>query len=238
MKEIRGRLIEKIKRTETVESFRFNPDEKIDFLPGQFSQLIFDENDKNNRLLNKYLSFSCAPQNSYIEVTKRLSESAFSQRLRALQKGDTILFKAPMGDCVFKDTYQKIGFLIGGIGITPVISIIEYIVKKQLNTNVCLLYSNRLENDIAFKKELDSWQHTYPHLLHVVYMVSGCEPVDERCVFGTIDKDIVMGHMADWQERMIFIFGPPAMVNAMTNICSEISCRQELVKTENFMGYE
>jgi ferredoxin-NADP reductase len=238
MKEIRGTLIAKIKRTETVKSFRFMPGEKIDFLPGQFLQLIFEENDKHNRFLNKYLSLSCAPQNDYIEVTKRLSDSEFSQRLRRLQKDDSVLFKAPMGDCVFKDAYRKIGFLIGGIGITPVISIIEYIVKKQLNTDVCLLYSNRLESDIAFKKELDAWERTYPHLLHVVYLVSGCEPVDKRCVFGNIDKNIVMGHMSDWQERVIFIFGPPGMVNAMQNICAEISCKKEMVKTEHFIGYE
>jgi ferredoxin-NADP reductase len=237
MKELRAALIEKIKRTETVHSFRFIPDEKVDFLPGQFLQVIFDENDKNNRVLNKYLSFSCAPQNDYIEVTKRLSQSEFSERLRQLRKGDTVLLKAPMGNCVFKDEYRKIGFLIGGIGITPVISIIEYILKKQLHTNICLLYSNRMEHDIAFKAELDHWQRTNPHLFHVMYMVSGCEPVDDRCIFGTIDKDIVMSHMSDWQERVIFIFGPPAMVRAMENVCSEISCRKELVKTENFLGY-
>ncbi|MFH1674369.1 MAG: FAD-binding oxidoreductase [Pseudomonadota bacterium] len=237
MKEIRGTLIEKIERAETIKSFRFKPEEKIVFLPGQFLQVIFDEKDKNNRILNKYLSFSCAPQNDYIEVTKRLSRSEFSERLRQLREGDTVLFKAPMGNCVFKDEYRKIGFLIGGIGITPVISIIEYIVKEQLDADVCLLYSNRLEHDIAFKSELDYWQRAYPHLLHVLYLVSDCEPADKRCMVGTINKDIVMGHMSDWQQRVIFVFGPPAMVSAMENICSEISCRKELVKTEKFIGY-
>ncbi len=238
MKETRGTLIEKIERTGTIESFRFKPEEKIDFLPGQFLQVIFDEKDRNNRLLNKHLSFSCAPQNDYIEVTKRLSQSEFSQRLRQLREGDAVLFKAPMGNCVFKDEYHNIGFLIGGIGITPVVSIVEYILKKQLNTNICLLYSNRVEHDIAFKSELDYWQRTHPHLLHVLYVVSDCEPVDKRCMIGTINKDIVASHMSDWQERMIFAFGPPAMVSAMKNIClEELSCNKELIKTEIFMGY-
>lgn len=237
MKEIKGTLVRKIKRTETVQSFRFVLNEKIDFLPGQFLQVIFDEHDKNNRLLNKYLSFSSAPQNDYVEVTKRMSKSDFSQRLRQMQQGDIVLLKAPMGNCVFKDEYRKIGFLIGGIGITPVVSIIEYIIKKQLQTNVCLLYSNRQEQDIAFKKELDYWQPTYPHLLNVVYMVSAGTPVDKQCISGIINKDTVMNHMSDWQQRVIFVFGPPAMVSSMKNICSEISCRKELIKTENFIGY-
>lgn len=237
MKEIKGTLVQKIKRTETVQSFRFVLNEKIDFVPGQFLQVIFDEHDKKNHLLNKYLSFSCAPQNDYIEATKRISQSDFSQRLQQMQEGDIVLLKAPMGNCVFKDEYRKIGFLIGGIGITPVVSIIEYIIKKQLRTNVCLLYSNRLEQDIAFKKELDYWQLIYPHLLNVVYMVSAGAPVDKQCISGIINKDTVMNHMSDWQQRVVFAFGPPKMVSAMKNICSEISCKKELIKTENFIGY-
>ena len=54
--------------------------------------------------------------------------------------------------------YEKIAFLIGGIGITPVISIIEHICDKKLSTDVALLYSNRNEDEIAFKKELHNWQ--------------------------------------------------------------------------------
>ena len=61
MKEVRMQLIQTLKRTQSVQSFCFIPEETIDFLPGQFLQIIFDEADKNNLTLNKYLSFSCAP---------------------------------------------------------------------------------------------------------------------------------------------------------------------------------
>lgn len=237
MKEIKAIFREKITRTETVESFRFQPEEHIDFSPGQFLQLLFDEHNKNNRLLNKYLSFSSAPQKEYIEVTKRISQSDFSQRLQALKKGEAILLKAPMGNCIFQDEYQKIGFLIGGIGITPVISIIEYILEKRLATNICLIYSNRFENDIAFKPQLDAWQKSYPHLLHILYTVSECESKDTRCIRGIIDQELVKSHMADWSERIIFVFGPPAMVTAMKEICFSLPCKPEFLKTENFLGY-
>ena len=79
MKEIKAKFDRKIKRTEAAESFRFVPKERIDFLPGQFVQVNFDEKNKSNKALNKYLSFSCAPGKSYFEVTKKLSESEFSK---------------------------------------------------------------------------------------------------------------------------------------------------------------
>ncbi len=233
---VSGVLIERIRRTQAVESFRFKPDKKIDFLPGQFLQLIFDQKDQNNLSLNKYLSFSSAPGNDYIEVTKRMSESEFSDSLRKLAPGDRVLFKAPMGNCVFKDQYSKIGFLIGGIGITPVISILEYIVAKSLDTDVCLLYSNRTEADIAFKPEIDAWSASNSQI-KVTYLVSHCEPSDQRCFSGVIDQQFVTSQVCDPAQRNFFIFGPPKMVASMKNICLGIGCDEEMVKVENFIGY-
>ena len=236
MEVLKGKLTDRIKRTASTESFRFILDKKIDFLPGQFLQVVLDQADKNNKEFNKYLSFSSSPTKEYIEVTKRLSDSKFSQKLGSLAIGDEVLFKAPLGNCVYKDEYKKIGFLIGGIGITPVISIIEYIVDKKLDTDVLLLYSNRTEEDIAFKKELDQWQSVHSNI-KVFYTITECEPVDKNCIAGRIDNNLLVEKIKDFRERMFFIFGPPRMVGAMQNLCLETGCSKDYVKTENFIGY-
>jgi len=236
MKETQVTLSERIRRTLTIESFRFRPDQEIEFLPGQFLQLIFDQENRSNSNLNKFLSFSSAPGKEYFEVTKRISGSEFSEALVKLKIGDRILVKAPMGNCIFKDEYKKIGFLIGGIGITPVISILEYVTSKNLDTNVCLLYSNRTDEDIAFKTEIDSWSRQNPNI-NSVYVVSNCVPKDQKCFFGTIDQQFLMDHICDPQQRIFFIFGSPVMVTKMKNICLEIGCNKDMVKVENFIGY-
>ncbi len=236
MKEIRVSLIEAIPRTATVKSFRFRPKERLEFIPGQFMQVIFDEAGRENKDLNKYLSFSSAPGKEHIEFTKRLSSSHFSQRLRDLKPGDEILIKAPLGNCVFNPEYKKVFFLIGGIGITPVISILEYITDKKLDTDVCLLYSNRTEEEIAFKPELDNWSAKNQNI-KVTYAVSDCQPKDNACIFGRIDKDLISRRVCGLGERIIFVFGPPKMVEAMTNLCLELSCDKGKIKTESFIGY-
>ncbi|MBC8436314.1 MAG: FAD-dependent oxidoreductase [Candidatus Omnitrophica bacterium] len=236
MKEIRAILKERITRTRTTQSFRFIPSEKVSFVPGQFLQLIFDPADKNNKELNKYLSFSASPAKEYIEVTKRLSQSPFSQKLSGLKTGDELILKAPIGNCVFKDEYKRIGFLIGGIGITPVISIIEYIMDKKLDTDVVLFYSNRTPDDIAFKKELDYWQSVNKNI-KVIFTVTDCKPDDPACRFGRIDADLVKQECWDIKERALFIFGPPKMVEAMKGLCLGLGCRQEDLRTESFIGY-
>jgi ferredoxin-NADP reductase len=236
MKEYKVKLQQRIKRTATVESFRFRPQEKIDFLPGQFLEVFFDEAHRDNSTLNKYLSFSSSPTKDYIEVTKRLSGSEFSGRLRGLREGEEVMIKAPIGASVFREEYKKIGFLTGGIGITPVISIIEYIVEKGLNTDVVLLYSNRTDEDIAFKQELDGWAKAH-HNLRVVYTVTGCQPKDARCLAGRIDDTLVQSKIPDARERMLYSFGPPGMVESMTGLCRRIGCDEEKVIAENFTGY-
>jgi len=236
MKETQAILSERIKRTPTIESFRFKSEEKIEFLPGQFLKLIFDQENKNNSDLNKFLSFSSAPGKEYFEVTKRISDSEFSQALVNLKIGDRILIKAPMGNCIFKDEYAKIGFLIGGIGITPVISILEYIISKKLDTDVCLLYSNRTEEDIAFKAQIDDWSQRNPNI-KPVYAITDCAPKDKKCFSGSIDQQFLINNICDSEQRIFFIFGSPNMVAAMKNICLGIGCTGDTVKVENFIGY-
>ena len=203
---------------------------------GQFLQVIFDEKEKSNKDLNKYLSLCSSPGKDNIEVTKRISASEFSKRLVSLKTGDEVLLKMPMGDCVFKEEYKNIGFLIGGIGITPVISIIEYIIERKLDTNVYLFYSNRNENDIAFKSELDRCQSLNKNI-KVFYMVSDSEPKDNTCIYGIINKDLLQKKVCDITQRIWFIYGPPRMVEAMSKMSLELECKQENIKTERFIGY-
>jgi ferredoxin-NADP reductase len=236
MQLTRVKFIETIPRISTVASFRFVPAEKVGFTPGQFLQIIFDEADYSNKELNKYLSFSSSPTKEYIEVTKRLSDSKFSQGLKSLKAGDEILLKAPLGSCVFKEEYKKIGFLIGGIGITPVISIIEYIMDKNLGTDVVLLYSNRAEQDIAFRKELDYGQ-SINKKIKIIYTLTDSPSQDKGLIFGIIDKNLLMDKITDFKQRIFFIFGPPKMVEAMNSLCLGLGCDKKNIKTENFIGY-
>lgn len=233
---VKVKLVERIKRTPTVESFRFACEETITFLPGQFCQVIFEENNIHGKDLNKFLSLSSSPAKDYLEVTKRLSESQFSQRLKSLTIGDEVLLNLPMGTCVFKNNDKKIGFLIGGIGITPVISIIEYIMDKKLDTDVALFYSNSNEEGIAFKNELDAWRLINKNL-KIFYTVTELASKDKTIYYSRINKEILSSNVCDVPARVNFIFGPPKMVEAMENLCMELGCRRDNVKTEKFLGY-
>lgn len=230
------KLIDSIKRTPTILSLRFLHPKEINFIPGQFLKVIFDESNYNNQELNKNLSFSSSPLKDYIEVTKRLSQSAFSQRLRALEKDDQVCIQGAFGRCTFSDNDKKIAFLIGGIGITPVISILEYIQDKNLSTDALLFYSNRTEEEIAFKEELNQWQAKSSNF-KFFYTITDYQPKDKNCLFGRIDKELVSRNIKDISKRIFFIFGPPKMVEAMKGLCQAVGAKEEFIKTESFLGY-
>ena len=236
MQEFTGKLIERIERTSNVESFRFALKEKLDFLPGQFIQVIFDEKDRKNGALNKYLSLSCAPGKDYIEVTKKISESKFSDKLESLKVGKEVLFKGPMGKCVFNSSLQKIGFLVGGIGVTPAISILEHIALNKIPTDVAMVYSNWTVADIAFKEELADWEQENQNI-KVIHSVVSEKPKDTKIYAGMITKDLVLQTVEDCQTRVWFIFGPPAMVTAMKMVCKSLNLTDEKLMIETFMGY-
>jgi len=236
MNEFRAEFIERVDRTKSVTSFRFKSPEGFSFTPGQFAQVLFDEADKANRSLNKYLSFSCRPGKEFFELTKRISGSDFSKKLLSLRRGSRVLFKGPGGHCVLGDTHGKYAFLIGGIGITPVIAMLEDIVTHQKPADICLLYSNMTSDDIPFLSELDAWA-SIAKGLRVVHVVVNCSTKDKKCFTGMITKDFVIKQIPDYRQRIFYIFGPPGMVSAMSGICREIGCLPENVKVENFIGY-
>ncbi|MCM8812408.1 MAG: hypothetical protein NC924_00540 [Candidatus Omnitrophica bacterium] len=233
-----AKLIERIPRTPSVETFRFLPERgRVAFRPGQFTAALFDPENRKNRDLNKYLSFSSSPQRDYFDVTKRLSESSFSGRLRQLQPGGCVQFDGPFGTCVFQDEFREIAFIVGGIGITPVISMLEYLGDRNLKPDAVLLYSNRFVEEIAFRAELTAWDAQWENL-RVVHMMTQCRPRDFACIHGYLDLAVLQKEVADCRRRQVFIFGPPTMVAAMKSICQEAGCPADLLKTEMFTGYE
>lgn len=236
MPEFRASFIERIERTPSVSSFRFRADAPVAFVPGQFAQLCFDEKDKANRSLNKYLSFSCAPGKDYLEFTKRLSGSDFSKCLLALKKDDRVWLKGPMGHVTLSEGTGKAGFLVGGIGITPVISMLEHLSAQRQDPDIVFLYANMNDNDIAFLDELKGFERTLARL-RLVHIVVNRILGDEKVFTGLIDKQFVLKQIPDYKERTLYIFGPPAMVKAMETICNDLGCAPEKVKAENFVGY-
>ncbi len=237
MVDFETEVIDIIQRTNTVKSFRFKIKENMHFKPGQFFFVTIKIEGTD---VTKHFSFSNSPtERGYIEFTKRITESEYSKALDRLKTGDWAKLKLPYGSFTFEGEYEKIAFLSGGIGITPIRSICKYVADKGLSTDIVLLYGNNKEEDIIFREDLDRIASTNKNIC-IVYTLTSSDVNKEKWSgrSGYINEKMIKEEIADYKERVFYICGPPKMVKSLIDILkNKLGIGEEKIKVENFVGY-
>src|SRR3989344_641632 len=174
-------------------------------------------------------SYSAAPNGKYIRITvKNLGD--FSTRLSGLKVGTKVTIEGPHG--VFTANFAQSGkFLLtaGGVGITPLRSLIDVLVKKQ--QDIILLYGNRTENEIIFKDELEELKIKFPNL-KVVHVLSGEENFSGEK--GNIDREKIARLVPDLKERDVYLCGPAAMTKKLLNEVVSLGINKSQLHFEKF----
>jgi ferredoxin-NADP reductase len=234
MVQFETEVLDVIQRTHNVKSFRFKKEKGAEFKAGQFFFVTIKINGKER---TKHFSFSNSPtETDYLEFTKKLTDSDYSKTLNQLKVGDWAKLKMPYGSFTFEGECEKVAFLCGGIGITPIRSICKYAVDNKLDTDLVLLYGNHTMKDIVFKEDFDIMQREFPKL-KVMHILSetGVEWQERK---GHIDSQVIKKEVPDYSERKFYICGPPGMVEAMKNVLSgELNVDEKNIIIENFTGY-
>ena len=230
-------VLDIIQRAHNVKSFRFRIREGVDFKPGQYFFVTIKIEGIERR---KHFSFSNSPtEKGYVEFTKRITESEFSKALNKLKIGDWAHLKMPYGSFTFEGEHEKIAFLSGGIGITPVRSICKFATDKGFPTDIVLFYGNRKEKDIIFWQDLDSMAVANNNI-RMVYTLTSPD-IDRKAWHGRtghIDDKTIKEEIRDYSQRVFYVCGPPRMVESLTNIVkNKLSVQENKIKTENFVGY-
>jgi ferredoxin-NADP reductase len=226
-------VVKVIKRTHDVKSFRFSRPSSFEYKAGQFMFVTIPSEDGE---LKKHFTISSSPtEKDFIELTKKLTGSSYSNALDSLQVGEKAKIDAPYGTFTFDKKIKKMGMLSGGIGITPLRSMCKYCTDLQLENSILLLYGNNAREDIAYKEELDKMQEENNNL-KVVYTLNKA-PSNWKGYTGYIDVVMIRKEVPDYQSRVFYTCGPPAMVKAMKTLLQEFNIPPEQIKTENFSGY-
>ena len=222
-----------IPRTYNVTSFRFPRPAALNYKPGQFQFVTIKADGKE---LSKPFSISSSPtEKTHIEFTKKLSDSEFSTALKALKVGDWARIDAPYGKFTFEGEHERIGLLGGGIGITPFMGICKYCTDMRLNTKITLLYGNRTENDIAFRKELENMQKQNVNL-KVVFILNEASS-GWKGATGLINAEMIKKEIPDYKETVFYTCGPPAMVEIMEKLIEQLGLPKTQLNREYFAGY-
>ncbi|MDO8568199.1 MAG: FAD-binding oxidoreductase [Dehalococcoidales bacterium] len=237
MWEFDSEVSEVIQRTPDIKSFRFPTRAgDLSYLPGQFFIVTIKVKGED---ASHYFSFSSSPTDKgYVEFTKRITASNFSQALDKMKPGDQARLQGPLGRFTLPDEPARLTFLSGGIGITPLRSMMRYVTAMKLRYNIVLLYGNKSFDDIAFRDEVDEMAASNPDI-RVEYVLSGPNlPAGWKGKTGVINKDLVREVIPDFAERQFYISGPPKMVVALEEQIASLPVPGGRIKRDSFTGYD
>lgn len=233
-----GTLLEKIPWSPDTVTYRFSRPPEYRFEAGQFFRLTIPS---PSGPLTHYFSHCDSPAEGRVELTTRLTGSDYKKALDALPLGAEVQFEGPMGRFLFKYEAPKIAFLTGGIGITPIRSILRHLVDtggegRTEGQELVLFYGSMTEEGIPYKNELDEFARTISGLrvLHVI-----TKPSESwQGYTGFITADIVRAELGDPREWTYYIVGPPPMITAMEKVMEQLGIPESQRLIEGFAGYE
>ncbi|MDD4650963.1 MAG: hypothetical protein PHQ34_01920 [Methanothrix sp.] len=222
-------------------SIRFGRPEGFSYLPGQFIILELLTGGADGKAagiskIAKPLSFSSSPTEDHLQVTKRLTGHEFSNAFLSLKEGDLIRFSGPYGSFTFQGEHEKIAMLSGGIGITPLRSMIKCCTDRGIATDIVLFYSNRAEDDIPFGDEFEALKGKNQKLTIINTLTRPGPAWMGRT--GRIDAKMIRELLADYQERVFYTSGPKKMVEAMQLALQELNIPASRIRKEIFPGYD
>ena len=153
-------------------------------------------------------SLSRLPDGKTIRITVR-QLGDFTNTVPDIIPGTYVAVSGPFGAFTHKQRVtQKILYIVGGIGITPIRSMIEEQARMGEKSNAVLLYGNRTEADTIFLQELRSLSE---QIQMPIYNVLS-DQKDYSGEAGFIDKEKISRLVPDVCERDIFLCGPPPMM--------------------------
>lgn len=233
-----------IKETADAITIEFeNPkQENILYKSGQFLTLLLQIQGESVR---RAYSLCTSPlTDEYMAVTvKRTKGGKVSNYLNEnLKIGDTIEILEPMG--VFTTEFdvtnaRHLILLGGGSGITPLMSLLKTALAVEKDTIVSLIYANRDNDSIIFKKKIEDLQTQYKGRLNVVHILEKAPLFWAKGYKGFLNAKTLQKILSTLPQKSIeqteyFMCGPAPMMDVIQQAFTELKLPLEKLRKENF----
>jgi len=149
--------------------------------------------------------------------------------------GDRASISGPYGrfSYVLRPEENDLVFIAGGVGITPMLSMLRHMRDMHTDISIVLLYGNRQERDIIAGPELKSIAEGSHPRLTVVHVLS--DPGDEWMgLKGRIDGPLVQRHVGQLDNKVFYVCGPPLMTSSVIAGLRRMGIPKRCVHLEKF----
>jgi ferredoxin-NADP reductase len=232
------KLIKKEEIANGTMAFHFEKPEGFEFRAGQFGDLtLISPSETDAEGDTRGFSIAAAPYEDYLMFATRLRDTAFKRVVRDLPLGAEVKLDAPYGDYTLHKTETTPAvFIIGGIGVTPVRSMIAQATHDKTAHKITLLHANRTAADAPFKADFEQFAADNSNFTFVPVMTD--EPsADWAGERGHVDEALLKRHIPDLQVPIYYLSGPEGMVKAMRQLLVSLEVNEDNIRTEEFAGY-
>ncbi len=233
------KLIEKKEIANGTMAFYFEKPKGLEFRAGQFADYtLIDPTETDDEGNTRGFSLIFAPFEEHIGFATRMRDTAFKRVLKDLPLGTEIKFDGPYGDYTLHKTETTPAvFIIGGVGVTPVRSMIAQATHDKTAHKILLIHSNKTPADAPFTQDFEGFAETNPNFTFVP-VASNDAPADFKGERGRVNSELIKKYVPDLEKPIFYLSGPPGMVKAMRAILvDELKANEDNIRTEEFDGY-
>jgi len=221
-------------------AFHFEKPEGFIYKAGQFVDYTLinpAETDAEGNV--RSFTLASAPYELDLVLATRMRDTAFKRVLKAMEPGTEITLEGPSGSFTLHDNASiPAVFLTGGIGVTPVRSILHQAVHDKLSHRILVFDSNRSPEDAAYLVELMEPCKKDPNYTFVGTMTEMEKSSREwHGETGLVTKAMLSKYVGDLMLPIYYIAGPPEMVAGMRKTLSQAGVKEDNIRTDEFEGY-
>jgi predicted ferric reductase len=187
---------------------------KISYVPGQFVFVSFSMAGIP-RQAHPFTISSAPIASETIQLTIRGSGDWTRGISSGVSEGDQALIQGPFGRFghLFLAQDKDLIMIAGGIGITPMLSMLRHMAQVADARSITLIWSNRGPQDLIFMKELEELKNRLPGLTHLPVFTrepSGDMPA-ARLNHELLETMLVEKN----RDSAVFLCGPPGMISQL-----------------------
>lgn len=157
----------------------------------------------------------------------------FTTFVTGLRPGARAYLEGPYGRFCLDDEVEGGVFLMGGIGITPAMSILRTLRDQQDRRPHRLIYGNTNWEEVIFREELDELRRELN--LEIVHVLDD-PPAGWQGESGYIDADLLRRRVSDLRGRNVeyFVCGPEQMMDLVEQALLDLGIPNEKIRSERF----
>lgn len=215
-------------------TFLFRPENAFDYVAGQFIEMILPHSTPDARGQKHWFSLSSSPTEELIGITTKQAKglsSTFKRTLFALTPGAQVNISEPMGDFVLpKDKTIPLVFVAGGMGITPVRSMVKWLLDASEKRDIHIIYAEQLNDSYAFREVFED----YGARLDLILTGGATNP---NARIKKIDGKLIVNTVAMPLETIFFVSGPEPMVERLEIELQAVGIDKNRLVLDYFPGY-